>query len=168
MNYCAIYKADMINGHGVRCTLFVSGCHHHCAGCFNQKAWDEEYGIPYTKDTEDFLINHLKVPYISGLTILGGEPMEPSHQADVWNLISRVRSELPGRTVWLYSGYTLEELQEMKTPHVKDILSNVDVLIDGRFVQSLADPDLAFKGSSNQRVIDMKQTLQKGSVVLYM
>lgn len=158
MNFCTIYKADMLNGYGVRVTLFVSGCHHKCPGCFNQRAWREDYGKPYTKETQDTIIEYMKKPYIDGLTFLGGEPMEPSHQKDVWELICRTRDELPDKTIWLYSGYTLEELRSMDTPYVKNILANVDVLVDGRFVQELYDPDLPFKGSSNQRIIDMRQT----------
>ena len=158
MNYCTIYKADLINGLGVRVTLFVSGCSHHCPGCFNQKAWNEDYGKPYTQAVEDAIIEYLKAPYVNGLTFLGGEPMEPSHQEYIWKLIERVRRELPDKNIWLYSGSTLEQLRAMQTPYVKNILANVDVLVDGRFVQSLRDPDLPFRGSSNQRIIDMKQT----------
>jgi anaerobic ribonucleoside-triphosphate reductase activating protein len=158
MNYCTIYKGDLINGRGVRVTLFVSGCSHHCPGCFNQRAWNEDYGKPYTQDTEDTIITYMKAPYIAGLTLLGGEPMDPGHQEMVWNLVHRVRSELPDKNIWLYSGYTLDELRSMDTPFVKNILANVDVLVDGRFVQALKDPDLAFKGSSNQRIIDMRKT----------
>lgn len=158
MNYCTIYKADLINGLGVRVTLFVSGCSHHCPGCFNQKAWNEDYGKPYTQEVEDAIVEYLKAPYVDGLTFLGGEPMEPSHQEYIWKLIERVRRELPDKTIWLYSGSTLEQLRAMSTPYVKNILANVDVLVDGLFVQSLRDPDLPFRGSSNQRIIDMKKT----------
>ena len=158
MNYCTIYKADLINGLGVRVTLFVSGCSHHCPGCFNQKAWNEDYGKPYTQEVEDAIIEYLKAPYVDGLTFLGGEPMEPSHQEYIWKLIERVRRELPDKNIWLYSGSTLEQLRAMSTPYVKNILANVDVLVDGLFVLSLRDPDLPFRGSSNQRVIDMKKT----------
>ena len=158
MNYCTIYKADLINGLGVRVTLFVSGCSHHCPGCFNQKAWNEDYGKPYTQAVEDAIIEYLKAPYVNGLTFLGGEPMEPSHQEYIWKLIERVRRELPDKNIWLYSGSTLEQLRAMQTLYVKNILANIDVLVDGLFVQSLRDPDLPFRGSSNQRVIDMKKT----------
>lgn len=167
MNYVTYYKADMINGLGVRCSLFVSGCSHHCKGCFNQKAWDEQYGKPYTKEVEDAVMKYLAVPYVSGLTFLGGEPMEPSHQEHIWSLVQRVRKELPGKNIWLYSGYTLEELREMKTPYVEQILENVDVLVDGRFVLELKDPDIPFRGSRNQRIIDMRKT-GKGDPVLLM
>ena len=158
MNYVTIYKADMINGLGVRVSLFVSGCSHRCPGCFNAKAWPEEYGKPYTQEVEDAIMEYLKAPYVRGITFLGGEPMEPGHQEYVWHLIDRIRSEQPTKDIWLYSGYTLEQLRSQTTPFVKNILSNVDVLVDGRFVQALKDPDLAFKGSSNQRVIDMRKT----------
>ena len=158
MNFVTIYKADMVNGLGVRVSLFVSGCSHHCPGCFNPKAWNEDYGKPYTQETEDAIIRYLSVPYVSGLTLLGGEPMEPSHQEYIWRLICRVKKELPSKTIWLYSGWTLEQLRAMQTPYVESILKNIDVLVDGRFVQALKDPDLAFKGSSNQQIIDMRKT----------
>ena len=119
MNYCTIYKADLINGLGVRVTLFVSGCSHHCPGCFNQKAWNEDYGKPYTQEVEDAIIEYLKAPYVDGLTFLGGEPMEPSHQEYIWKLVERVRRELPDKNIWLYSGSTLEQLRAMSTPYVK-------------------------------------------------
>ena len=112
-------------------------------------------------------MQYLAVPYVSGLTFLGGEPMEPSHQEYIWSLVQRVRNELPGKDIWLYSGWTLEELREMKTPYVDKILENVDVLVDGKFVLELKDPDLPFRGSSNQRIIDMKKT-GKGAPVLLM
>lgn len=158
MNYVTIYKADMINGLGVRVSLFVSGCSHRCPGCFNAKAWNEDYGKPYTQEVEDAIMNYLKAPYVRGITFLGGEPMEPSHQEYIDRLVRRIRSEQPDKDIWLYSGYTLEQLRSMDTPFVKNILANVDVLVDGRFVQALKDPDLAFKGSSNQRIIDMRKT----------
>ena len=167
MNYCTVYKADMINGKGVRVTLFVSGCTHHCPGCFNQKAWNEEYGKPYTQETEDAIIEYMKAPYVDGITFLGGEPMDPSHQEYIWKLVYRVRTELPDKDIWLYSGYTLDELRSMNTPFVKNILDSIDVLVDGRFVQSLKDPDIPFRGSSNQRVIDMRRTGDGEPVLLY-
>jgi len=167
MNYVTVYRADMINGIGVRVTLFVSGCSRKCPGCFNQKAWSEDFGKPYTKDTEDAIIRYMQAPYVDGLTLLGGEPMEPTHQEHVLNLITRVRKELPDKNIWLYSGYTLEELRAMDTPYAKKILSNVDVLVDGPFVQNLRDPDVPFRGSTNQRVIDMRQT-KNGDPVLLM
>lgn len=158
MNYVTIYKADMINGFGVRVSLFVSGCSHKCPGCFNSKAWNEDFGKSYTKEVEDAIMEYLKAPYVRGLTFLGGEPMDPAHQEYIWSLVHRIRSEQPTKDIWLYSGYTLEQLRAMQTPYVKNILANVDVLVDGRFVQSLRDPDLPFRGSSNQRIIDMKHT----------
>ena len=158
MNYVTIYKADMVNGFGVRVSLFVSGCSHRCNGCFNAKAWNEDYGKPYTQEVEDAIMEYLKAPYVRGITFLGGEPMEPGHQEYIDRLVRRIRSEQPSKDIWLYSGYTLEQLRAMQTPYVKNILANVDVLVDGRFVQSLRDPDLPFRGSSNQRIIDMKQT----------
>lgn len=158
MNYCTIYKADIVNGLGVRVSLFVSGCTHKCPGCFNQKAWSESYGKEYTQQTEDDIMQYLDKPYIRGLSLLGGEPMELTHQADMLRLVTRVRKELPDKDIWLYSGYTLEELLNgrVATEAALGILKKVDVLVDGEFIQGLKGPDIPFRGSSNQRLLDMR------------
>lgn len=170
MNYANIKPYDIADGPGVRVSLFVSGCTHHCEGCFNSEAWDFSFGRPYNKDTEDEIMNCLARPFIQGITFLGGEPMEPENQGDVLNLIKRVRKDLPSRDIWLYSGYTLEtdmlsgKLSEYKSTY--EILSNIDVLVDGEFILEKKDISLVFRGSSNQRVIDMKKTLADGKTRL--
>ena len=170
MNYATIKSHDTANGYGVRVSLFVSGCTHHCKGCFNPEAWDFCYGTPYTQDTEDEIINLLKRDYIRGLSLLGGEPMEPQNQAVIVNLVKRVKKELPNKDIWCYSGYTLDrELCEGGRAHTEftnDILNSLDVLVDGRFVEELKDLRLKFRGSSNQRLIDVKNSLLTHSVVL--
>ena len=171
MNYGQIINNDVANGIGCRTSLFVSGCTHHCKGCFNEMTWDFNYGLPYTKEVEDEIIESLKPSYISGLTILGGEPMEVVNQKEVRALLERIKKEVPKATIWIYSGYTWEELtdKENRRCHSEDteaILSMVDILVDGEFVLEKRDLMLRFRGSSNQRVIDVPETLLKGEVVL--
>ncbi len=171
MNYGQIYYNDVANGIGCRTSLFVSGCTHHCKGCFNEKTWDFAYGEAYTKKIEDDIIESLKPSYIDGLTILGGEPMEIVNQKHIRPLIERIKKEVPKATIWIYSGYTFEELTDPdnKRCHSDDtmaILSAIDVLVDGEFVEDKKDLTLRFRGSSNQRVIDVKKTLAEGKVVL--
>ena len=172
MNYGEIKKNDIANGLGVRTTLFVSGCTHHCKGCFQPQTWDFSFGKPYTKEVEDGIIASLSPYYIAGLTLLGGEPMEPANQAVLLQLLRRVRAEMPSKNVWCYSGYTFEELTG-KTPsrarcgHTDEMLSLIDVLVDGEFKEELKDIRLRFRGSSNQRVIDVGKTLSSGEIVLF-
>jgi anaerobic ribonucleoside-triphosphate reductase activating protein len=172
MNYGEIKKNDIANGLGVRTTLFVSGCTHHCKGCFQPQTWDFSFGKPYTKEVEDGIIASLSPYYIAGLTLLGGEPMEPANQAALLQLLRRVRAEMPSKNVWCYSGYTFEELTG-KTPsrarcgHTDEMLSLIDVLVDGEFKEELKDIRLRFRGSSNQRVIDVGKTLASGEIVLF-
>lgn len=172
MNYGDIKKCDIANGVGVRVSLFVSGCRHHCKGCFNECAWDFNYGKMYTKETEDEVLEALNKSYINGLTILGGEPMEPENQFYVWSLIKRVREELPNKDIWVYTGYLYDQLIDHmnhfpRTAFFTDkILNNIDVLVDGEFVERLKDISLVFRGSSNQRIIDMKRTLVVDTPVL--
>lgn len=171
MNYGQIYYADVANGIGCRTALFVSGCTHHCKGCFNEMTWDFNYGQKYTKEVEDEIIESLKPSYIDGLTILGGEPMEIVNQKEIRPLLERIKKEVPRATIWIYSGYTLEELTdaENKRCHGDDtdaILSMTDILVDGEFELDKKDLMLRFRGSSNQRVIDMKETLKSGKTVL--
>ncbi|MCD8382827.1 MAG: anaerobic ribonucleoside-triphosphate reductase activating protein [Clostridiales bacterium] len=169
MNYAAIKTHDIANGPGVRVSLFVSGCTHHCPGCFNREAWDFQYGQPYTRETEDAVIQALTPWYITGLSLLGGEPFEPANQAALLPLLRRVRRELPEKTVWAYSGYTLES--DLLTGHLgdwavtKELLSYIDVLVDGEFILAQKDISLRFRGSSNQRVIDLPRTLASDTVV---
>lgn len=161
MNYATIKEHDTANGTGVRVSLFVSGCTHHCKGCFNQVAWDFNYGEPFTAETEEKLIKLLDRPYIRGLSLLGGEPMEVSNQKVLLPFLKKVRERF-GETkdIWCYSGYTLEELLDEKSRcHSNDtipMLKLLDVLVDGEFKEELKDLKLKFRGSSNQRIIELK------------
>jgi anaerobic ribonucleoside-triphosphate reductase activating protein len=172
MNYASIRKCDIANGEGIRVSLFVSGCTHRCKGCFNPEQWDFEFGEPFTAATENEILTALDNDFIDGLTILGGEPMEPANQAALLQLLRRVRAEMPSKNVWCYSGYTFEELTG-KTPsrarcgHTDEMLSLIDVLVDGEFKEELKDIRLRFRGSSNQRVIDVGKTLASGEIVLF-
>ena len=170
MNYANIKPHDTANGEGIRVSLFVSGCTHHCKGCFNEETWDFRYGKPYTKETEDEIIKLLKREYIKGLSLLGGEPMEKVNQIEIINLLRRVKKEMPEKDIWCYSGYTLDKdiLPKDGKVHIDvtdEIVSYLDVLVDGEFVLELKDLKLKFRGSSNQRLIDVKKTLKEGKVV---
>lgn len=171
MNYAEIKYCDIANGAGVRTTLFVSGCRHACPGCFNAVAWDFSAGKPFTAEVEDQIIESLSPAYISGLTLLGGEPMEPENQAALAPFLERVRAAYPAKSIWLYSGFTWEELHTPSsrgcTGHTERILSAIDVLVDGRFVEALKDISLRFKGSSNQRIIDVAASRSTGEVKLW-
>ena len=171
MNYGEIKTTDIANGVGVRTSLFVSGCTHHCRECFNPETWDFGYGKPFTEDVEDEIIESLRPPYIAGLTVLGGEPMEPANQKVLRPFLQKVKSLIPDKTIWIYSGFLWEELNDKDNArcHTEDtgiILSLIDILVDGEFMVDLKDITLNFRGSSNQRIIDVKKTLEKGSVVL--
>ncbi|MBQ8640110.1 MAG: anaerobic ribonucleoside-triphosphate reductase activating protein [Lachnospiraceae bacterium] len=171
MNYAEIKCCDIANGPGVRISLFVSGCTHRCKNCFNQMAWDFSYGAPFTKEVEEQILKELKPDYIRGLTLLGGEPMEPENQEGLLSFLERVKEQYPGKDIWCYTGYVFETdiLGKMlKTvPQTARILELVDVLVDGPFVEEKKDITLLFRGSSNQRLIDMKETRRMGSVVLW-
>ena len=170
MHYGNIKENDVADGTGVRVSLFVSGCTNHCKGCFQPETWDFGYGQEFTPGTEETLLRLLDRPYIEGLTILGGEPMEPENQAVIRPLLERVKERFPGKTVWMYTGFVLEkDLMSGGRKATEDtpvILSLVDVLVDGPFVEELRDPSLAFRGSSNQRVIDMRATRESGEVTV--
>lgn len=163
MNYAKIKPCDIANGPGVRVSLFVSGCTHHCKGCFNPETWSFDYGSPFTKDTEDKIIDLLSHDYISGLSILGGEPMEPGNAIELISLVSRV-SAIPDKTIWIYSGYTYDQLHDTAQ---QTLLGLSDVLVDGEFNEREKNPGLLFRGSSNQRLIDLKQTISNNEVVLW-
>ncbi len=171
MNYATIKKTDIANGPGVRVSLFVSGCSHHCEGCFNAEAWDYHYGQSYTKDTEEEIIAALSLPYITGLTLLGGEPFDPQNQPHLLPLLRRVRRELPEKTIWCYTGYTLEtdlRTDALGIPEIThEMLSLIDVLVDGEFVLAQKDIQLRFRGSSNQRLIDLRKTEDNGGRVVW-
>lgn len=170
MNYAKINKNDIANGIGIRVTLFVSGCTHFCKGCFNQEAWDFEFGEPFTEAVQNELLEALNHSYISGLTLLGGEPMEPQNQRALLPFLKDMKEKYPQKTVWCYSGYTLEELtgnSRARCEVTDEMLSLIDVLVDGEFVEELKDISLRFRGSANQRLIDLKATLENGEVVLW-
>lgn len=171
MNYAAIKNCDIANGPGVRISLFVSGCTHHCKGCFNSEAWDFEYGQPFTQQTIDELLEMLKPDYVKGLTILGGEPFEPENQPAVLELLRQMKARFPEKTVWAFTGYLLDRdiLSGRLGPQeiTMEYLSYVDVLVDGPFVLEKKDLMLRFRGSSNQRIIDVPATLSKRQIVLW-
>ena len=171
MNYATIKNNDIANGPGVRVSLFVSGCTHRCPGCFNEVAWDFAYGEPFTQQTIDDLIKMLSANHIKGLTLLGGEPFEPQNKPEVLNLLRQVKAELPEKSIWAYSGYLFEKdiLAGRLGPKeiTEELISYVDVLVDGPFVQSKKNLSLRFRGSENQRLIDVKASLQAGETVLW-
>ena len=168
-----LYDRDKfpVNGEGCRVTLFVSGCTNHCKGCFQPETWDFHYGQPYTKDTEEYILNLLQNPHIEGLTILGGEPFEPFNQAELVNLLHIVKQKFPEKNIWCFTGFVYDKDllkgQRKHTNATDEMLSYIDVLVDGPFILQQRDISLWFRGSKNQRVLDMKQTLQQGSIVLY-
>ena len=171
MNYAEIKTCDIANGTGVRTALFVSGCRHACPGCFNAIAWDFNMGEPWTSEVEDRVVDSIRPSYIEGITLLGGEPMEPENQEALVVLLERIRQELPEKSIWMYSGFTWEELtleeSRARTPYTERILRTLDVLVDGRWMQELYDISLRFRGSSNQRLIDVPASLAAGEVVLW-
>lgn len=172
MNYCNIKPRDIADGVGVRVTLFVSGCRNHCPNCFQPETWDFGYGKPFTSETENHLLEQLAPDFVAGLTLLGGEPFEQENQRGLLPFLKRVRRELPAKTIWAYSGFTWEELTGATPARCRcectdEMLSQLDVLVDGRFVEELKDIRLRFRGSSNQRVIDVPQTLKNGQLILW-
>lgn len=150
MNYITIVKDDLINGEGVRCSLFVSGCSHGCDGCFNESSWDYRTGNVFGTDEVEVIMTELSKEYISGLSLLGGDPLMPKNISTVIDLCSTVKHSYPTKTIWCWSGYTLEEIQ---ANHAADILQYIDVLVDGKFDISLKNTSLPFRGSSNQRIL---------------
>lgn len=191
MNYAAIRKTDVANGPGIRVSLFVSGCTHGCRGCFNREAWDFGYGREYTRETEEEILQALKPDYIRGFSVLGGEPMEPRNRPAVLGLLRRIRELFPGKDIWCYTGYEFEkdllawkERQEKEARETSgegtgqtepqagtggsemgELLSLIDVLVDGEFVEEQKNLRLAFRGSENQRLIDVKESLRTGRTV---
>lgn len=166
MNYATIKYLDIANGPGVRTSLFVSGCNHHCKGCFNQEAQDFNYGKPFTKDVEDEILSTLR----NGLTILGGEPMEIENAKVIGQFLNRVRKTKPDISIWVYTGFTWEELHQRQNEDLeitKRVLNNIDILVDGRFIEELKSIRLQFRGSSNQRIIDVKKTKEKNEIMIW-
>ncbi len=170
MRYAAIKKNDIANGTGIRVSLFVSGCRHGCCGCFNREAWDFGYGEQYTADIESMILDACDRPYIEGLSLLGGEPFEPENQACVKGLLERFCTRFPDKSVWCYTGFTLDEIRGSSRAHTdisEQILTHIDVLVDGRFIEEKKDLSLRFRGSSNQRIIDMKKTTDANAITIW-
>ena len=172
MYYGAIKNCDIANGIGVRVSLFVSGCRNGCKDCFQPETWDFSYGTPFTSQTENEIIKMLSPSYISGLTVLGGEPFEPENQRELLPFLKRVKKEYPDKNIWVYTGFTFEELFDEKSRGccevTKEILSLIDVLVDGRFERDKKDITLKFRGSSNQRIINIPKTLRDKKIILQM
>lgn len=171
MNYGEIKKCDIANGEGVRVSLFVSGCTHHCKGCFNSETWDFNYGKPFTDNTQQEILNALAHEYINGLSLLGGEPFEIQNQRVLLPFVQKVKKFFPDKTIWCYTGYTLEKdlIKGGKAycECTEDMLKCIDILVDGEFVESLKDVSLVFRGSSNQRIIDIKKSAETNTIVLW-
>lgn len=171
MNYAEIKNCDIANGPGVRVTLFVSGCTHKCPGCFNEVAWDFDYGQPFTQETIDKILDMLKPNYIKGLTLLGGEPFEPQNQPAIVELLRQIKQKYPQKSIWAFSGYLFDKdilPGKLGDPAItREYLSYLDVLVDGPFIQAKKDLTLRFRGSSNQRLIDVPASLQAQKVVLW-
>ncbi len=170
MNYGNIKFNDIADGEGVRTSLFVSGCTHHCKNCFNPETWDFNYGKPFTREVEDKILESLKPNYINGITLIGGEPMEIPNQNALLPFVKRVKATYPNKTIWCYSGYLFDKelLGESRAhgPNTRELLNYIDVIVDGEFKEELKDITLRFKGSSNQRVIDVQKSLKENKVVL--
>ena len=167
MHYGEIKKTDIANGTGVRVSLFVSGCRHCCEGCFNSATWDFCYGREYTQETEDMIIGYLAPDYIKGLTLIGGEPFEKENQGELLKLVTRVKREYPHKNIWCYSGFTFEEItgnSRASGDTANALLQHIDILVDGRFEKDKKDIRLKFRGSSNQRIIDVKKTLASSKI----
>lgn len=169
MNYATIKKFDIANGPGVRVSLFVSGCRHKCKNCFNSEAWDFGFGEPFTKEVADDIIKSVSPSYIEGFSLLGGEPFEPENQEALANFLEELKSKNPQKTVWCYTGFDFDKqllkgsVGNLET--VKKMLSNIDVLVDGKFVEELKSPALLFRGSSNQRIIDVQKSLKEKKTI---
>ena len=169
MKYAAIKKCDVANGPGVRVSVFVSGCNHHCKGCFNEKAWDFNYGEDFSDETIDGIINDLDKEYISGLTLLGGEPLERTNQQGLVKLVKKVKEKLPNKSIWCYTGFDYEKdvMGQMykNWPETKELIDNIDVLVDGKFELDKRNLNLQFRGSENQRLIDIKKSRAENKIV---
>ena len=170
MNYATIKNCDIANGPGVRVSLFVSGCTHHCKGCFNEVAWDFNYGEPFTQDTVEMILEMLKPDYVRGLTLLGGEPFEPQNQGTIVELLRAIKGKYPNKSIWAFSGYLFEKITSGTLGDweiTEEYLSYLDVLVDGPFLEEKKNLNLRFRGSENQRVIDVPASLRENKVVLW-
>ena len=170
MHYGEIKTTDIANGIGIRVTLFVSGCRNHCKNCFNPETWDFCYGQPFTIETENYILEALKPSHIKGITLLGGDPFEPENQAVLTPFLKRLKEMYPEKDVWCYSGYTMDnELlkpSKVRTEFTDEMLKYIDILVDGRYVDELRNLKLNFRGSSNQRIINVKDSLKQGKIIL--
>ena len=169
MNYASIKSCDIANGPGVRVSLFVSGCTHHCKDCFNEEAWDFSYGAPFTEAVMEEILNLLAPHYIRGITYLGGEPFDPRNQEGLLILSRKIRSAYPEKSIWAFTGYVYGGNLPVLPGVTRELLSSLDVLVDGPFIAAQKNLSLRFRGSSNQRLIDMKKTLaaEDGAIVLW-
>ena len=170
MYYADIKKYDVANGPGIRISLFVSGCTHHCKGCFNEAAWDFKYGNPYTEVQTNEIIEYMKNDFVSGITILGGEPFEYVNQQGILPLLKKIRDIYPEKSIWVFSGYLFDKdiIDKMLKEYdiTKELLSYIDVIVDGKFELDNKNLSLKFRGSSNQRIINVKESLKKNKVIL--
>ena len=171
MNISAIKTCVIEDGTGVRTALFVSGCTHRCKGCFQPQIWDFNNGTPFDEETEQQIINETALPYIEGLTLLGGEPMEPENQKDLLPFLTRFKQELPEKNIWCYTGYTLEtdllgKNGKARCPSTDRMLELIDILVDGEFIEEKKNISLRFRGSENQRIIDLRETMRTGNTIL--
>lgn len=171
MNYATIKKRDIANGIGVRVSLFVSGCTHHCKNCFNKETWDFSYGEPFTQDTVNLILDYLAPDYVNGLSLLGGEPFEVQNQGALLELLRQVKARYPQKDVWCYTGYLYDKdlLKDSRArcEYTDEMLSYIDILVDGPYIEAQKDISLQFRGSKNQRIIDVKRSLASGEVVLW-
>ena len=171
MYYADIKQYDVANGAGIRVSLFVSGCTHHCKNCFNKEAWDFHYGKEFTQETIDCILSYLKPSYVAGFSLLGEEPFEPVNQEALLPLLRQIKKEYPDKNIWCWTGYLFDrdilEIMYPKYPQTKEFLSYLDVLVDGKFIEELKNANLIFRGSANQRVILVPDSLQKGELVFW-
>ena len=169
MNYADIKKIDVANGEGVRVSVFVSGCNHHCKGCFNQCAWDFNYGKEFSEKEEQHIIEYMNHDYISGLSLLGGEPLEPKNQEGLLPLVKKVKEKFPDKNIWCYTGFDFEKdvvgKMAKNNETTRELLKYIDVIVDGKFEEDKRDLKLQFRGSSNQKIVDVKKSLQTGQIV---
>ncbi len=161
MNYAAIKKTDIANGTGVRVSLFVSGCRRHCKGCFNSETWDFNFGAPFTDDTMQEILDALDHDYIEGFSLLGGEPFEPENRGEVLRILTAVRKKFPDKTIWCYTGNRYENMIK----EAREIVELLDVLVDGEFIEERKNLRLKFRGSENQRILDVKKSIESGCAV---
>lgn len=169
MNYADIKKIDVANGEGVRVSVFVSGCNHHCKGCFNQCAWDFNYGKKFTEKEEQQIIDYMNHDYISGLSLLGGEPLEPKNQEGLLPLVKKVKEKFPDKNIWCYTGFDFEKdvvgKMAKNNETTRELLKYIDIIVDGKFEEDKKDLKLQFRGSSNQKIVDVKKSLRTGQIV---